>query len=78
MVMLMERIRVEQQGRVIIPKQLRDRLGIRAGQHLLISQTQGKLVLQPEAALQQVAAVLKGCVHGSPIKPLEAKRIWRM
>jgi len=44
-------VRVDEKGRVLIPKVIRDALGINAGQSLRISMVNGKIVLEPAESI---------------------------
>ena len=51
------RTRVSEKGQITVPKQLRDRLGIRPGDELDVVDQGGKVVLSKTAADDPVAAV---------------------
>jgi AbrB family looped-hinge helix DNA binding protein len=40
-------VTIDEYGRIVVPKSLRDRLGIGAGTELAIEEENGRLVLQP-------------------------------
>ena len=67
---------LDDRGRVVIPKELREKLGLKPNQHLLIEVRGEEIVLRPALDVEKFIAELKGCVHGSRIKPLELKEIW--
>jgi AbrB family looped-hinge helix DNA binding protein len=73
----MEKTKIEQQGRVFIPKKARETAGIRPGQEVTLTVEKGKITLNvttpPEHALED----LKGCVKNSKINPLKVKNIWK-
>ena len=52
---------VDERGQVIIPKALRDKLGIRPGTVLKFDVENGRLVAHKQSAAEAVAAV-KGCL----------------
>ena len=43
------RITIDKAGRVVVPKKLRDLLGLRAGEALEIRETEGRIELEPLA-----------------------------
>lgn len=73
----MERVTVEDRGRILIPKEIRDELGIRPREKFRIEARDGEVVLKPEKDLEAVRE-LKGCVKDGGIDPIELKKIWEM
>ncbi|MAF35143.1 hypothetical protein CMO91_04835 [Candidatus Woesearchaeota archaeon] len=73
----MEKTTVEGQGRVFLPKKLRERAGIRPGQDMLIDAKEGEIVLKTAKSWKEFSTALKGCVASSKIDPLQVKNIWR-
>ena len=67
---------LDERGRVIIPKEVRDRLGLKPNQHLLVEARNGEIVLKPALNTEKFIAELRGCIQGSKIKPEELKEIW--
>lgn len=45
---IMTQVSIDRFGRVLIPKKLRDKLGLNAGQTLVLSEQDGHLVLEPQ------------------------------
>jgi len=74
----MEKLSVEKQGRIIIPKKLREKLNIRAGKKIIVELEGNNIVLKPLRDASEFSAQLKGCVSESKIDPLELKKIWGM
>ncbi len=74
----MEKIRLEKQGRILIPKGMRQKLGIRTGEEMAIQVKRGEIVLKVFKSPMDFSAELKGCVKESRIAPLELKKIWEM
>jgi len=67
---------IDERGRVVIPKQLRENLGLKPNQRLIV-ETRGKeIVLKPALKVEEFIAELRGSVRGSKIKPNELKKIW--
>ena len=63
-------------GRVVIPKELRENLGLKSDQILLIEARGKEIVLRPALKVEEFVRELRGCVHGSMMKPSELKEIW--
>jgi AbrB family looped-hinge helix DNA binding protein len=61
---------------VIIPKEVRDRLGLKPNQCLLVEVKDGGIVLRPASDAKKFIVELRGCIQGSGIKPEGLKEIW--
>lgn len=68
---------IDERGRVVIPKELRERLGLRPEQKIILELRGDELLLKPAVSVEEFISKLRGCVHGSKIKPQELKEIWR-
>ncbi len=66
----------DKRGRVVIPKEVRDMLGLKPNQRLLIEVKNGEIVLRPAFDAKKFIRELRGCVRGSKVKPEELKQIW--
>ncbi|MBI4181870.1 MAG: AbrB/MazE/SpoVT family DNA-binding domain-containing protein [Candidatus Aenigmarchaeota archaeon] len=73
----MEKTRLEKEGRVFIPKKVRERLGMRSGEEMLIEERDGALILRKRKSPEEFSSQLKGCVKGGG-NPLDLKKMWRM
>ncbi len=71
-------IKVEDRGRIIIPKEIRDKLGLKPGSELEIILEEGKIKILPKMLLSEISSELKGCIKESKIDPLKVKTIWKM
>jgi len=67
---------LEERGRIVIPKSIREQLKIRAGQKLLIEKRNNEIVLKLTTDMGDLIR-LRGCVKKSKTKPLEVKKIWK-
>ena len=74
----MAKVILEKQGRILIPKKIRERMGLRSGEEINLQIEENKLVLKPLKPMGDFILELKGCVKESKIDPLELKRIWGM
>jgi len=67
---------LDERGRVVIPKEMRERLGLKADQRLLVEVRAGEVVLRPALGVEAFIAELRGCVRGARTRPSELKEIW--
>ena len=67
---------IDERGRVVIPKELREKLGLKPEQKIILELRGDELILKPALSVEDFIVELKGCIHGSRIKPEELKRIW--
>ncbi len=74
----MEKVILEKQGRVLIPKNVRDELGLRSGEEMSLQVEKDKIILKLFKNQKEFSSQLKGCVKESKIDPLELKKIWKM
>jgi AbrB family looped-hinge helix DNA binding protein len=69
---------VDEKGRILIPKEMRTKLGLRPDRKLRVEQRGEEIIIRPVLSVDEVSAGLKGCVRGSRLHPLDLKRIWGM
>ncbi len=69
---------IEERGRILIPKGIRDEAGLKAGQQVVVEKKDDIIVIRPMADLKHLAAELKGCIKKSRIKAMDIKKIWHM
>jgi len=67
---------IDERGRVVIPKEIREKLDLKTNQKLIVQAREREIILKPAVNAEQFIHNLKGCVHGSRIKPSELKEIW--
>ena len=67
---------IDDRGRIVIPNEVREELGLRPEQRLKVMPKGRGLLLTPEIGVEEFIAELKGCVHGSKVKPEDLKLIW--
>ena len=67
---------IDERGRIVIPNEIRAELKLRPEQKLRISKKGKDLLLSPEVSADEFISELRGCVHGSKIRPTDLKNIW--
>lgn len=67
---------IDERGRIVIPNEIRSELKLRPEQKLRISKKGKDLLLSPEVSAEEFISELRGCVHGSKIRPVDLKDIW--
>ena len=67
---------MDERGRIVIPKEIREALRLKPNQKLSIEANKGEIIIKPAVDLEEFKAKLKGCISGSSIKPTELKKIW--
>ncbi len=68
---------MEQKGRILIPKHLREEIEIKPGQKVVIEMKDQGLFIKPIKDAREFSLELKGCIKESRIKPSEIKEIWK-
>ena len=71
-------IKVEEHGKIFIPKEILDKLGLKLGSELEIILDEGKIKILPKKTLSDISDELRGCVKKSNIDPLKVNEIWKM
>jgi AbrB family looped-hinge helix DNA binding protein len=69
-------VKIEERGRILIPKALREELKLKAGRKMLIETRDKEIIIKPVVDLKKLSTELRGCIKKSKIKPLEIKKIW--
>lgn len=64
-------------GPVLIPKEIRDQLGLHGGQELRVERDGDGIRITKTGDGEQLRQ-LKGCVSDPDADPMEAKRIWNL
>ena len=67
---------LDKRGRVVIPKELRQELGLKPDQTMIIELKGREIVLKPALGPEKFIEELRGCVHGSQIEPIKLKESW--
>jgi AbrB family looped-hinge helix DNA binding protein len=74
----MGEITVDDKGRILIPKEIRDKLGLQPGSHARLKVEKGRLIITPPLSPEEFIKQMKGCIKkGEPrIDPLKLKEMW--
>ena len=74
----MEEITVDDRGRVLIPKEIRDQLGLQPGSPARLEVEEGRLIITPPLSPEEFIRRMEGCIkEGEPIiDPLKLKEMW--
>jgi AbrB family looped-hinge helix DNA binding protein len=75
---------VDDRGRVVIPKDLRQELGIRPGAQVRIERGEGGIVIRPQLPMREHLAKLKAAFAALPktpkgrrgVDPMKLKEMW--
>ena len=69
---------IDKRGRITIPKEDRERLGLTPGKRVLIREKDGSLVIKRFISPEKFISELKGCItiKEHHIDPLKLKEIW--
>ncbi len=71
---------IDKKGRIVIPANLRQRLGLREGAKVKLALERGKIVIMRPVAPEEFIHEMEGCIkEGNPIprvNPLRLKEIW--
>lgn len=71
----MGEVTVEDRGRIVIPKDVREKLGIRGGEKMRVEERDGDVVISPVKSRSSLKE-LRGVVKDSEIEPSKVKEIW--
>jgi len=66
---------VEERGRILIPKEIREKIGLKGGEKMRVKEKNGEVVLKPIRSGNSLKS-LKGIIKNSETNPMEAKNIW--
>lgn len=73
-------IMVDERGRITLPQDLREELGIRPGHEVRVERTERGILVRRASTREEFIEALEGCFDsrktGVPVDPLKAKEIW--
>jgi AbrB family looped-hinge helix DNA binding protein len=74
---------IDEKGRVTIPQEIRETLGLGPGADVRIGVEDDRIVIQPQVSREEFIEVMEGCItertaetDAPDINPLELKNIW--
>lgn len=69
---------IDERGRVTIPKELRDKIGLKAKSRVRITAERNGVKIEKAIDLKEFMTELRGCISvKGDIDPLRLKEIWR-
>ena len=76
--MTTEEVTVDNKGRILIPKEARDKIGLQTGGKARLKVEQERIIIMPPIKPEEFIKEMEGCIkEGTPtIDPLELKKIW--
>ncbi|WP_455464139.1 AbrB/MazE/SpoVT family DNA-binding domain-containing protein [Candidatus Hodarchaeum mangrovi] len=71
-------IEIDSRGRITIPKEERERLGLTPGKKVLIREKDGALIIKRFISTEKFISELEGCItiENYKIDPLKLKEMW--
>lgn len=75
---MMEEVTVDDRGRILIPKEIRDHLGLQPGSGARMEIEEGRLIITPPISPEEFIRRMEGCItEGEPVSdPLKLKEMW--
>jgi AbrB family looped-hinge helix DNA binding protein len=73
-----EEVTVDKKGRVLIPKEIRDEVGLQAGGKARLKIEKENIIVMPPISPEEFIKGMEGCIReGTPaIDPLKLKKMW--
>ncbi len=78
--MATEEVVVDAKGRILIPKETRDKIGLKVGGKARLKVEAEKIVIMPPISPEEFMKEMEGCItEGKPtIDPLDLKKMWEL
>ena len=67
---------LEERGRILIPKDIRDTINLKPGERLLVEVEKERIIISSTISKERFISELSGCVKASKINPLDLKKMW--
>jgi AbrB family looped-hinge helix DNA binding protein len=76
--MTTEEVTVDEKGRILIPKEIREKIGLRTGGKARLKVEKERIVIMPPISPEDFIREMEGCIkEGTPaIEPLDLKKMW--
>jgi len=76
--MTTEEVTVDEKGRILIPKEIREKIGLRTGGKARLKVEKERIVIMPPISPEDFIREMEGCIkEGTPaIEPLGLKKMW--
>jgi AbrB family looped-hinge helix DNA binding protein len=73
-----QEVTVDDKGRVLIPKEVRDKVGLRVGGKARLKIENENIIIMPPISPEEFIKEMEGCIReGTPtIDPLKLKKMW--
>jgi AbrB family looped-hinge helix DNA binding protein len=71
---------VDEKGRILIPKETREKIGLKTGEKARLKVEKEQLIIMPPITAEEFIKEMEGCItEGEPsIDPLELKKMWEL
>ncbi len=76
--MAVKEVTVDEKGRILIPKETREKMGLRVGGKARLKLEKQKIIIMAPISSDDFIREMEGCIkEGTPtINPLELKKMW--
>ncbi|MFA5365741.1 MAG: hypothetical protein WC325_11225 [Candidatus Bathyarchaeia archaeon] len=76
--MTAQEVNIDHKGRVLIPKEARDKAGLQAGGKARLKIEKQNIIIMPPVSPEEFIQEMEGCIkEGTPtIDPLKLKKMW--
>ena len=76
--MTTKEVTVDDKGRILIPKETREKIGLRTGGKARLKVEKERIVIMPPISPEDFIREMEGCIkEGTPaIEPLDLKKMW--
>jgi AbrB family looped-hinge helix DNA binding protein len=77
--MITQEVTIDSKGRVLIPKEVRNSVGLQLGRKARLKVENGAIVIMPLISPEEFIREMEGCIKEgtSTIDPLKLKEIWK-